>query len=285
MLGDVVGNLSDVLLLQGLRDADDLADAARADGAVEVRDVAAAQDVGPILRLGQHLRELRLRHGRRHFSLALEVRRAQQDTRLEDVEREFAEVTGRADHRAVEVVVVVAAAVDADLRQLKRGDEVGLLDLLRLLEELDGRFSFEHLLDDGPVFLDDAAHLRLDGLGHRLRQLLARHADLTVEAVVGAEHGRNLGLWIELVHGHDEQEFHRAAVDDPSLFALELDELDGARLADRRLQVVQGVVELDGNDAARVLLLIIRREVARQDLRQDIPFLSYRDEHRITPFS
>ena len=69
------------------------------------------------------------------------------------------------------------------------------------------------------------------------------------------------------MHSHDEQEFHRAAVDDPPLFALELDEFDGARLADGRLQVMQGVVELDGNDAARVFLLIIRCEVARQDLR------------------
>ena len=114
----------------------------------------------------------------------------------------------RADHRTVEVVVVAAAAVDADLRQLERGDEVGLLDLLRLLEELDGRLALEHLLDDGPVFLDEAAHLRIDGLGHHLGQLFPRHTDLAVETVVGAKHGRDLGLWIELMHSHDEQEFH-----------------------------------------------------------------------------
>ena len=196
VLGDVVGNLGDVLLLQGLRDADDLADAARADGPVEVCDIATAQDVGPVLRLGQDLRELWLRHGFRHAAAALEVWRAQEDAGLKNIKRKLAEMARRADHRAVEVVAVSAAAVDADVRQLERSDEIGLLDLLRLLEKLDRFVAAEDLLDDGAVFLNDGAHLSLDCRDHLWRQRLPRHADLAVKAVVGAEHRRDFRLWI-----------------------------------------------------------------------------------------
>ena len=86
------------------------------------------------------------------------------------------------------------------------------------------------------------------------------------------------------MHGHDQQELDRTPVDDPALFALELDKFDRTRLTHRRLQVVQRVVELDGNNAARVFLLVIRCEVARHDFRQDIPLFPYRDKHVNAPF-
>ncbi len=83
---------------------------------------------------------------------------------------------------------------------------------------------------------------------------------------------------------HNEQEFHGTAIDNPSLFTFELDKFQRPGLANRRLQVMQGVVKLHGHNTACVFLLIICHKVARHGLRQYISCFANRYKHKNAPF-
>ena len=73
-LRDVVGNLSELFLLERLRDADDITDLASAVQPIEIRHIVAVQYICPPFGLEEHMAELRLRHSRGHFTTGCERR-------------------------------------------------------------------------------------------------------------------------------------------------------------------------------------------------------------------
>lgn len=130
----------------------------------------------------------------------------------------------------------------------------------------------------GQFIQHDAAHLSLD-LRHQLRRQVPRlQLYLTVQAVVRAELRDDFRAREQFMDGHDQQEFHGTAVDNPASLAVEFDEFEAARPADRRLEIMHRVVELDSHDLGSIFLLIIRHEIARQDIRQDISVFADGDE-------
>ena len=231
-----------------------------------VGDVVAVEDVGPALRLGEDVAELRLGLGGRHLAARLHGRRAQQEPGREKVEREAAERPRVAEHGAVKVVGVIAATINADRFLRECRDQVRLLDGLRLLEDADGLVARQKGFDDRPVFGDDGAHFRLDFLDALSRQIARDAAHLDEQAAIRGEIDRDLGGRVEFVDGRDEEEDDAPPVDVPPLGRLEPHECQIVAAVHGVLQVVNLVVEVRGDRGGRKL-----RRTRFQELRPRRP--------------
>ena len=165
---DLLGDLTDAALLQGLLDQDHVADAAGADLLVQVADRADVDQVAPLGREHKLLEQTGLVNEFLQLEGLVCRGQDQDQAALVGLQAEPAHVAGRGEHIAVEIVGVAVHPVDVD-----RGTAAVVEEFLLVLhalpaEELDRIVDRIGLLDDGNVLFHDQPHPLLE-LARQLR--------------------------------------------------------------------------------------------------------------------
>ena len=226
---DLLGNLHEFLLLQCLRNLDQVGSAARLADVVHVAGIPEVHDPVPFEILGENLKGLGLVHKRReHFGIVAVGHAKQKAVVIKD-DVPHLDITGGRKQTSIVVVYGIAQHVVIHIGLPAGLQQPHLVFVSLLAEDFDGLFEPHFATVERQVLVDDLLHPRLDLLhvvfAGRALVRLVKLAEITVRDGMLDLH---LGLREHVLGGLAEQETERAAIDAAGARVAEVEELDVA---------------------------------------------------------
>ena len=264
--------------MKSLGHMDDIGNPAAANITIEIGHIIAAQDVRPALRFHKDAAELRLSPEGRNDLRITRLRRAQQYTAGHCIESELVQDTRRRHHRPEEIVIKLAAVINACRLRLKGHDKIRLFNLLRFLKKLHDFIPLQTLLDNRKILNNNLAHSLLDLTHHVLRHARVR-LYRAVKPFVRRKLHDDLRCRVKFPHSHDEQENDRALIDALPELALRINTLDHMKIPDRRLQIAQHIVHARRYDERIPLLLHLLHKLQQHCFGGNLPPFPFLPAH------
>ena len=246
---DFLGDLDNLLLLQGLGDLYELAGAALETGAVDVTDVRQADDAVPFERLGEDLESLGLVLVEGEDVRVVTVGDAEEDAVAERLKGPDLEVAGARDETVVEEVGRAVKGVVLDIDVAAGLQELDLVLVTEAAEEFDGLFDGDFVAVEGDVLLDDFLHAGTYGGDVFGRQGGAVRLGEVAEIPLRQRPAhRNLAAGEDVQARLRKQKTKRTRVHTASAVSRIVEELDGSVLVNSEFQSLGDIVDLGRDD-------------------------------------
>ena len=209
-LGDIVGNLGKLLVVQGLGDIDEQRGMMPVfDHTVQETHIIDTDDVVELDIFGERLEHLGLRGGLCRLLGVIPVGAEQEHSFLIELQVESLEVTGRGHQRAIKTVDDVAQLVVLGVELVHVAQQAYLVVEPLLAEHLDHVLGKPLIAHKGDIVLDNLLHLRLDAVEHLLGDgclLMLEHAVVAVAHTVHeAQALAGVAVVHRLVHDHAQR--------------------------------------------------------------------------------
>ena len=159
-----------LLLLQCLRDLDQVRGVAFQDRLVDIPDIRQPHYPVPFVCLGEDLEGLRLLDGRSQILRMVAVRDTQQYSSVAEPHTEGLKVAGARNQLVVVIVRHILKGVAGDVDLAARLQQLHLVVVAGLFEYPDGFLDLYLLAPERNVGLDNLSHPRSDGIHVGLRQ-------------------------------------------------------------------------------------------------------------------
>ena len=251
---DLLRNLDELLLLQGLGDLDQVGCTALQANVVHVARVAQIHDAVPLEVLGKDLEGLGLVDERRQDLGIRAVRHAQQQAAVIRNHVPDPDIACRRQQAAVVIVHRVAQHIVVHVGLTAGFQQTDLVLVSLLTEDLDGLFQPHLAAVERQVLVNDLLHPFLETvdvlLRHRFPVGLAQFAEIAVGDGVLDLH---LRFRPDVQGGLAEQEAQRPAVDAAGAGVAQVEELDVAVVVHAEAQALRHVVDLGRDDRVRAV--------------------------------
>ena len=159
-----------LLLLQCLRNLDQVRGVAFQDRLIDIPDIRQPHYPVPFVSLGEDLEGLRLLDGRRQILRMVAVRDTQQYSSVAEPHTEGLKVAGARNQLVVVIVRHILKGVAGDVDLAARLQQLHLVVVAGLFEYPDGFLDLYLLAPERNVGLDNLSHPRSDGIHVGLRQ-------------------------------------------------------------------------------------------------------------------
>ena len=246
---DFLGDLDNLLLLEGLRNLNELGGVPLEDGVIDIAHRVQAHDDVPSEVLLEHIIGLGLVHKGGEDGRVFPVRHPKQDAVVIGLDAPDGQIAGGGDELAVVIVRSIVEGVIVGIGLAARFQELDLVVVAGFLEFLDGAFGLDVEAVEGEVLVHEF-QVRSVGLA-QVAEIAAGDGMLHVQLAV-REHVQG-----RLVH----QEAQGAEVNPPSAGVPHVQELDVLVLVNLEFKALGDVVHLRRNDRVGTVELEIREHL------------------------
>ena len=258
--GNLVGNLSDALLLQGFAHVDDVVHLPRLHGGVELAHGAESQDVLPAMVLLEDFEHLVLAGHLAQRMRVLHRRDTQQESVVIFLQPVEIELAGVGHQRAIEIVHIAVEVVVRGVERAQRLQQFHLRVGTQRTEQLDGLVRRRLVAAYGQGGVNDLLH----ALAQVVNVLLHDGpTDLQV-AVIAVRHGDvddHRAVGVKVAHGLAEHEEQGACIGTRTSRRVHTQKLDVLRMIQTEAHALHLVVHLGRYGAARHIFLVGERAV------------------------